>query len=55
MFIFITNTKPWPENPTLTALDPRTPAKTHHKAIMQPQNTKIIGTPNLQNGGTPGI
>ena len=31
MFIFITNTKTWPENPTLTALDPRTPAKTHHR------------------------
>ena len=39
MFIFITNTKTWPENPTLTALDPRTPAKTHHKAIMQHRNT----------------
>ena len=39
MFIFITNAKPWPENPTLTALDPRTPAKTHHKAIMQHRNT----------------
>jgi len=39
LFIFITNAKPWPENPTLTALDPRTPAKTHHKAIMQHRNT----------------
>ena len=39
MFIFITNTKTWPENPTLTALDPRTPAKNHYEAIMQHQNT----------------
>ena len=39
MFIFITNAKPWPENPTLTALDPRTPAKNYYEAIMQHRNT----------------